>query len=170
MYFGGIPAPKGSKGSNGKSSDLLDACFDVESKFFDNFGKNKIETCSSCCPVQIRRGLYSEGSGYAEYDLSPFKSDRRVRAFSQMRVRFSFLLASSEGTIFSFGPIRLYAQNGHLRLKLGDDYDEFLEAKRTCSNFPEKACDGKPHQVVVSMCFSPKCPRRKYAGVSNYHK
>ena len=171
MYLGGVPT---SKEPTRSPKDLsLDACFELDGKFFDTYPKDQLpEQCSDCCHNAIQKGIYSDGSGFAELDITKFVNDKRASLFQMITFRFSFLMESPQGTIFSVGPIRLYAQGGRLHISFNNREKFEIKQSSNCTGFPAKVCDGEAHQIEVRMCFSPSCAtasgrsRSHFAGVS----
>jgi len=167
MHFGGTVAstPNSRKLTSVK---LLDACFKFdESKFFDTYPKEELDQCNDCCQKSIQKGIYSEGNGYGELNIAKFLQDKIPTRFQLIFFRFSFIMESPRGTIFSFGPLRIYTEAGLLKIALGDNVDQYIPMpkEKKCTAFPENVCDGGLHRIQVRMCFSPSCPKSNFAQI-----
>ena len=116
----------------------------------------------------MQKGIYSDGSGFGELDIAEFLADRRIKVLQLVHFRFSVVMESPQGTIFSFGPVRLYIQSGRLKIAFGADFDDFVPlGADNCAAFPESVCDHKTHRIEVMMCFDAKCSHADKAQVRN---
>ena len=70
------------------------------------------------------------------------------------KIRFEFTMESPEGTIFSYGGLKLFSERGRLKLYIKN---KSYDLKKERGYFTNKVCDDKRHSVVARLCYSKNC-------------